>query len=214
MSPYPPSSLLHVEGNLDSFLKSKSSVGWLMLAFKHIFVNFSHWVSMDENIWLSKNCDSQLKMDKWMLHLWHCMSTVQCCHNQPLIDKMIPIYFEDHPGENNLSHVSQIFISDKAQKHSNENELDKITHNHDAIHCHLSRPWVAILVDMGLKLPKVKIKFPENASGGPCLHIYAVAIDAKTFPFLSQTQQLPLTLQNIIIQESIPLNGQHHMQIL
>lgn len=183
-------------------------------AFKNAFVNFSHWVSMDENIWVSKNRDDQLETNEWTLRHWHRTSAVQCCHNQPLVDKMIPVYFNDCRGESDLSRVSQIFVSDRAQRWSSENELDKITRDHDSIRCDSSRPWVAILADLGLRKSEVKVKFSHNPAGGPCLRIYVAAISIKTFPFLCQSQQLPLTLQNIIIHERIPPNGRQHTQIL
>ncbi|KIK15021.1 hypothetical protein PISMIDRAFT_337486 [Pisolithus microcarpus 441] len=183
-------------------------------AFKNAFVNFSHWVSMDENIWVSKNRDDQLETNEWTLRHWHRTSAVQCCHNQPLVDKMIPVYFNDCRGESDLSRVSQIFVSDRAQRWSSENELDKITRHHDSIRCDSSRPWVAILADLGLSESEVKVKFSHNPAGGPCLRIYVAAISIKTFPFLCRSQQLPSTLQNIIIHERIPPNGRQHTQIL
>ncbi|KAI6115032.1 hypothetical protein EDD17DRAFT_1827054 [Pisolithus thermaeus] len=183
-------------------------------AFKNAFVNFSHWISMDENIWVSKNHDDQLETDEWTLRHWHRTSAVQCCHNQPLVDKMIPVYFDDRHGEDDLSRVSQIFISDRTQRRSSENELDKITRDHDSIRCHSSRPWVAILVDLGLKKSEAKVRFSHNLTEGPCLRIYAAAINVKTFPFLSRSERLPLTLRNIIAHERIPPNGRQRMQIL
>ncbi|KAI6118233.1 hypothetical protein F5141DRAFT_609580 [Pisolithus sp. B1] len=95
-----------------------------------------------------------------------------------------------------------------------ENELDKITRDHDSIRCHSSRPWVAILVDLGLKKSEAKVKFSHNLTEGPCLRIYAAAINVKTFPFLSRSERLPLTLRNIIAHERIPPNGRQRMQIL
>ncbi|KAI6032504.1 hypothetical protein EDC04DRAFT_2230603 [Pisolithus marmoratus] len=183
-------------------------------AFKYAFVNFSHWLSMDTIISVSTNGDDQLATDEWTLRHWHRTSAVQCCRNQPFVDKMIPIYFNDRREKNDFSRVSQIFISDKAEPKSNENELNEITRNHDSIKCHSPRPWVAILVDWGLQTSAVKVKFSHNPADGPCLRIYAAAIDVKTFPFISQSKQLPLTLQNIIDYERTPPNDQEGIQSL
>lgn len=60
-------------------------------AFENTFVNFSHWVSMIEIISVPKNGINQLGADEWTLRHWHLTGVVQCGHNLPLVDKMIPI---------------------------------------------------------------------------------------------------------------------------
>ncbi|KAI6042694.1 hypothetical protein EDC04DRAFT_912265 [Pisolithus marmoratus] len=172
-------------------------------AFKHAYINFSHWVRMDENISISKNRGGQLDAGQWTLRHWHRTSAVQCCHNQPLVDKMIPIYFKDCPGKTDLSHVSQIFISDRTERSSSLNDLHNITRSHDSIKCHSPLPWVAILVDLGLEESAVEVKFTDDPTDGPCLRIYAAAIDVRTFPFLTKSRRLPSTLQKIIAHDQI-----------
>ncbi|KAI6033314.1 hypothetical protein EDC04DRAFT_2214485 [Pisolithus marmoratus] len=197
-------------------------------AFKDAYVNFSHWVSMDENISVPKDGDDQLDTKEWTLRHWHRTSAVQCCHYQPLVDKMIPIYFkENKPPRKGLSHaddlsrVSQIFISDKAGRSSNQSALHKITRSHESINCSSSLPWVAILVDFGVKTPTVQPTFPARQSErlktqdvGQCLRIHATAISVDTFPFLSRNEQLRSTLQNIIVYEEFPPNGGKRAQHL
>ncbi|KAF9244221.1 hypothetical protein BU15DRAFT_59546 [Melanogaster broomeanus] len=80
-------------------------------AFKDAYVNFSHWVSMDFSI--RRNVPDQLDIKQWTLRHWHRTSAVQCCHHQPSIDKVIPIYFKSLAASDENC-VSQIFISDKA----------------------------------------------------------------------------------------------------
>ncbi|KAI6042758.1 hypothetical protein EDC04DRAFT_2891606 [Pisolithus marmoratus] len=192
--------------------------------FNNAFVNFSHWVRMDGHISASKNDvdHDQLDGNEWTLRHWHRTSAVQCCYNQPLVDKMIPIYFKDNdenPLPDNhlrkdLSCMSQIFISDKAQRSSNEADLQNIARTHDSINCNSPQPWIAILVDLGMSDSVVRFTFPVGQSdrespieGGPCLRIYAAAINVDTFPFLSRSERLPLTLQNIISWEENPPTG-------
>ncbi|KAI5984772.1 hypothetical protein EDC04DRAFT_2615605 [Pisolithus marmoratus] len=172
-------------------------------AFKHAYINFSHWVRTDENISTSKNRCGQLDAGQWTLRHWYRTSAVQCCYNQPLVDKMIPIYFKDCPGETDLSRVSQIFISDRSQRSSSYDDLDNISRSHDSIKCHSSLPWVSILVDLGLTESAVEVKFADDPADGPCLRIYAAAIDVKTFPFLTKSHQLLYTLEKIITHDQI-----------
>ncbi|KAI6107521.1 hypothetical protein EDD16DRAFT_1898820 [Pisolithus croceorrhizus] len=198
-------------------------------AFKDAFVNFSHWVSMDQDISGPKNGDNWLGADEWTLRHWHRTSAVQCCHAQPLVDKMIPIYFKEtirscqkHPREDR-SRVSQIFISDKARSSANKKDLKNITRHHESIDCHSSLPWVAVLVDLGLQKSAVEVDFSVRQSNRPtcqyapdssCLHIYAAAINQDTFPFLSQSKRLPLTLRNITDHEQIPPHNGHLVQLV
>ncbi|KAI6135505.1 hypothetical protein EV401DRAFT_2192055 [Pisolithus croceorrhizus] len=185
-------------------------------AFKDAFVNFSHWVSMDQDISVPKNGDNWSGADEWTLRHWHRTSAVQCCHGQPLVDKMIPIYFKETVrSREDHSRVSQIFISDKARISASKKNLNNITRHHESIDCHSSLPWVAILVDLGLQKSAVEVDFSvrkssrptcQYAPDSPCLHIYAAAINQDTFPFLSRSERLPLTLRNIIGHEQIPPN--------
>ncbi|KAI6108312.1 hypothetical protein F5141DRAFT_1122332 [Pisolithus sp. B1] len=94
--------------------------------FKDAYINFSHWVSMGEYICSSKNGDEQLAADEWTLRQWHRTCAVQCCYGQPPVDKMIPVYFKDCPGQTDLSRVSQIFIIDRAQRSTETHDLQKI----------------------------------------------------------------------------------------
>ncbi|KAI6100908.1 hypothetical protein EDD16DRAFT_1526124 [Pisolithus croceorrhizus] len=88
-------------------------------------------------------------------------------------------------------------------------EFGNFARHYISINCHSSLPWIAILVDMGLKESKLEANFtvpvnqPEHLntrdmSDGPCLRIYAAAISNVTFPFLSQSEQLQRTLARII----------------
>ena len=81
--------------------------------FKDAYLNFSHWVCMEANIAGSKqgnelrsvfsfyfsysnfeSDDPLFSLNQWTLRHWQRTSGVQCCHQQPLIDKVIPIYFK------------------------------------------------------------------------------------------------------------------------
>ncbi|KAG1732293.1 hypothetical protein EDB19DRAFT_1912133 [Suillus lakei] len=100
-------------------------------AFQHAYINFSHWVPMENFIssTYSKLADvesssARCNAQEWTLRHWHRTSAVQCCHLQPLVDKMIPIYFDDPAlGSNDADRMSQMFVSDKAGKNCNESTL-------------------------------------------------------------------------------------------
>ncbi|KAG2140084.1 hypothetical protein DEU56DRAFT_798548 [Suillus clintonianus] len=162
--------------------------------FRHAYINFSHWVSMTEFISPKDPKQPTFELssaEEWTLRHWLRTSAVQCCPLQPLVDKMIPMYFDDPTlGSDDLKRVSQIFISDKAGKHSNARELAAITREHDSINCLSALPYIAILLDFNAADKKEVIaRFPErdpnHTETDQCLRIYAPGMDEITFPFLS-----------------------------
>ncbi|KAG2141416.1 uncharacterized protein EDB93DRAFT_634537 [Suillus bovinus] len=185
-------------------------------AFQHAYINFSHWVSMTEFIStpvpdqtdtdsLSARCSTK----EWTLRHWHRTSAVQCCHLQPLVDKMIPIYFDDPAlGSDDLNRVSQMFISDKAGENCHEHDLGLVTRTHDSIQCLSNLPYIALLLDLDAK-PKLNVTFqekePNHAETDRCLRIYASGISDTTFPFLSQRPTVARQLRGFVSrQKEVP----------
>ncbi|KAG1762193.1 hypothetical protein EDD22DRAFT_892969 [Suillus occidentalis] len=190
---------------------------WLNLAdqakaaFQHAYINFSHWVSMSEFISppvpdqtdadpLSTRCSAE----EWTLRHWHRTSAVQCCHLQPLVDKMIPIYFDDPAlGSEDINRVSQMFISDTAGKNCNVQELGYNTRKHDAIQCLSDLPYIALILDFN-KDPWLRVTFAESDPDHPetdqCLRIYASEsrMSGTTFPFLDEYREIAGHLQQLV----------------
>ncbi|KAG1858852.1 hypothetical protein F4604DRAFT_1930908 [Suillus subluteus] len=85
--------------------------------------------------------------------------------------KMIPIYFDDPAlGFNDVDRVSQMFISDKAGKNSNERDLGFITRKHGSIQCLSELPCIALLLDLNVD-PKLSVTFPKKRHRTPLLNI-------------------------------------------
>ncbi|KAG2116779.1 hypothetical protein DEU56DRAFT_984909 [Suillus clintonianus] len=181
-------------------------------AFRHAYINFSHWVSMSELISPGAEDPEQptfelLSAEEWTLRHWVRTSAVQCCHLQPLVDKMIPIYFDDPTlGSDDVQRVSQIFISDKAGKNPNARDLGVMMRKHDSIKCLSALPYIAILLDFGVG-SRVTATFPErdpnHAETDQCLRIYAAGMNDTTFPFLSKTI-VASQLRGLISREEAP----------
>ncbi|KAF9239620.1 hypothetical protein BU15DRAFT_74474 [Melanogaster broomeanus] len=188
-------------------------------AFDNAYVNFSHWVSMDSNI----RTNGLDQLDGSLRH-WHRTSAVQCCHNQPSIDKVIPIYFKS-PGlaAGDEDHVSQIFIFDNARVQTGPADtLDKILRTDDSIagENHQSPlPYVAILADMGLTQSGLhRIEFPKPSSTQPvyeqCLRIHAHGMNSDTYGFLGSSglDVLSKTLQFLVKRQQVPANSQQSVE--
>ena len=197
--------------------------------FKDAYLNFSHWVCMEANIAGSKEGNelrlvfrnsffSQRNLEsdalpcslyKWTRRHWQRTSAVQCCHQQPLIDKVIPIYFRGGPETASAeSRMSHIFISDKARKSTNSrNVLHDITRRHENMSGSASDsgtlPYIAILADLG-QPNSFSVTFPERDVDDRCLRIYAAGIDTATYPFLAKYPAIMDTLQDLVHLQQIP----------
>ncbi|KAI5988291.1 hypothetical protein EDC04DRAFT_1445500 [Pisolithus marmoratus] len=119
-----------------------------------------------------------------------------------VVDKTIPIYFKENKPFR------------KAGRSSDQSALHEITRSDASINCSPPLPWVAILVDFGVKIHAVQPTFSVGQSEprdiqevGPCLRIHVTAISVDTFPFLSRHERLRSVLQNIIVYEEFPPNG-------
>ncbi|KAG9308729.1 hypothetical protein JVU11DRAFT_11514 [Chiua virens] len=178
-------------------------------AFKNAYLNFSHWVSMDTDI----NKSNGLGFDEWTLRHWMRTSAVQCCHQQPRIDKVIPIYFKgEHDKASAELQMSQIFISDKARESTDsKNELAPITRGgisgQDSEIPKRERPnglpYIAIMADLG-QPPSFSVTFPERETDDRCMRIYAAGIDTSTYPFLANHSALLNRLQELVHIAQLP----------
>ncbi|KAG1798588.1 uncharacterized protein HD556DRAFT_1306037 [Suillus plorans] len=131
---------------------------------------------------------------------------------EPLVDKMIPIYFDDPAlSSDDLNRVSQMFISDKTGKNYHEHDLGLVTRTHasGSIQCLSNLPYIALLLDLNVK-PKLNVTFPEkepnHAETDRCLRIYASGISKTTFPFSSQHPEVASQLLRGLVswQKKVP----------
>ena len=151
------------------------------------------------------------------MRLWKRTCAIQCCHQQDLVDAMLPLYF-DLPSLPLAQRLSQIFISVKLTGHSNCSQLNFITREDPSIDCTSGRPWIAILVDYDLKKSEVTANVTPGRTSGrlkaegqvddKCLRIYAAGMSPDTFKFLEH-QELQV-LQELVnfekpIQEGSPV---------
>ncbi|KAG1784931.1 uncharacterized protein HD556DRAFT_1451244 [Suillus plorans] len=181
-------------------------------AFQHAYINFSHWISMEEFIspadsdfeeLASARCDP----DEWTLRHWHRTSAVQCCPLQPLVDKMIPIYFDDPSLGPDLKRMSQIFISDKVGRISDIGDPGyDSTRTHYSIECQSDLPYITLLLDLNVDSdPQLSATYlkrdPSHPEAGQCLRIYASGMSDTTFPFLNRHPPVAKGLQEILSRQ-------------
>ena len=103
---------------------------------------------------------------------------------------MIPIYFPDSRK------VSQIFISDIANKPPNLSALEFINRGEPSINCSSDIPYIAIVVNLGERSSFRTRWYQCGDDDGPSLRIYATGIDQDTFPFL-ETHDIVAELRDL-----------------
>ena len=152
---------------------------------------------------------------------------MQCCHQQPLIDKVIPIYFKGGPKSASAeSRMSQIFISDEARESKPSKEaLGNITRRDKSLSGKDSDdikgttsdsgplPYIAILADLG-QPSSFSVTFPERDIDDRCMRIYAAGVDTSTYPFLGKYPALMKTLQHLVHIQQIPETEKAMMEYL
>ena len=143
-------------------------------------------------------------IEEWTLCHWERTSAVQCCHNQPLIDQVIPMYFKPQKAGDPAG-MSQILISDKAITSSAYASLFDIRRDHSSIAPdYRGLPYIAILVDLGMATPDFMARVDSSKDRDTCLRIYACGLDARTYPFLKDKGHLDFTLQALYKRQTAP----------
>ena len=152
------------------------------------------------------NPDLTYSIEEWTWCHWERTSAVQCCHNQPLIDKVIPIYFQNDGGR---AGVSQILISDKARSGSQKSDLEKIHRDDSSIAPdYRGLPYIAILVDLGVDKSHFEVSLDKASKDkDACLRVYASGLGATTYPFLAGRAKVTTILRNLYKRQSTPSSG-------
>ncbi|KAI9566680.1 hypothetical protein HD554DRAFT_2040055 [Boletus coccyginus] len=163
--------------------------------FKDAYINFSHWVCMEANI-AGSNEGNELRLEQWTLRHWQRTSAVQCCHQQPVIDKAIPIYFKG--GPEGASTDSKKALHGITRRHENLRGKDGTSDpDSDPL------PYIAILADLG-QPSSFSLTFPERNADDRCLRIYAAGVDTVTYPFLGRYPAIMDALQDLVHLQQIP----------
>jgi hypothetical protein len=133
-------------------------------------------------------------------------SAVQCTHNQPAVDKMIPMRCGDH--------YSQIYIQDKNSKKLHKQLHLSIDRRNAGIQTDNGEPWIVILMDMGASSEETSLNVavdmtnPEARDPKPipfCWRINAAGKTERTYPFFAETDfPLGKIFDDLLTQEFQP----------
>ncbi|KAH7904560.1 hypothetical protein BJ138DRAFT_1166310 [Hygrophoropsis aurantiaca] len=164
-------------------------------AFQGACINFSHWVTMEELI--TQQDREDWSSNDWTLRHYLRTSAVQCCYFQPLVDKMIPILFNDNEAQDSDC-VSQLFISDKTDRtKSSKDSLYHMARDNVSINCHNERPWIAIVDDFGMEESACEVTFGPDK----CLRIYISGINATSYPWATEFPSVLSTLRHLVVRQ-------------
>ncbi|KAH7884242.1 hypothetical protein F5I97DRAFT_2035573 [Phlebopus sp. FC_14] len=172
--------------------------------FQNAYINFSHWVSMDFNVRQDKEVE-QLPIETWTCCHWARTSAVQCCPNQPLIDKVIPMYFKPQK-DGDRAGMSQILISDTARIGTRQSALFDIRRDHWSIAPdYRGLPYIAIVADLGVEESAFDVAV--DSSKDMCLRVYASGLDATSYPFLDGYTKVTHILKDLYKRRFPPSGG-------
>ena len=142
-------------------------------------------------------------------------AAVQCSHNQPIIDKVIPVYFDDDSILNVEDRMSVLLISDEARvKGGGMVALNSIVACNETIDCDTGRPYVAILMDMGVEdiggdavptsqLHDSSTSERESLTKGedtPVWRVHVEGMSDKSYPFLKQHEGVASLLCRLVVR--------------
>lgn len=165
--------------------------------------------------------------EEFLTRVWYRTGALQCCHGQPSIDKVIPMYklgdarSGAKPAKGWMSEtdlVSYILVSDRAREESTQRDLNSVTPK--SIGTGTGNPYITILLDLRIgedlgqsKLesrsqsksksePKPKeliVHETDNpAEDGPCLRIYAPGIHTDIYPFMAEVEGMERLLKRML----------------
>ncbi|KAG8708853.1 hypothetical protein FRC08_018675 [Ceratobasidium sp. 394] len=156
-------------------------------SFDGWYINFSHWIGLDENIGFTRG-NNEAEMKAWLLFHWKRTSALQCHHAQNAIDKVIPMYKLRQPSEPregpNRDWVSFILVQDKNKnRRASTSDVDNVNPQKAGL-SELGHPYIAILADHGIPERKTEADFyPERNA----LVLHASGFGLLTYPFLKGT---------------------------
>jgi hypothetical protein len=152
---------------------------------------------------------------------WQRTCAIQCCHGQPTVNMVIPIYFKSAgPGRSGSDCMSQILISDRAPADNQSDTLRNIKRTDPTIggpdESSKPLPYIAILADLGLDLPELEVTFPTESSARTtselCLRIQACGLSTETYPFLEDYPGVHKALQHLVKREERLLSERSLME--
>ncbi|KAB5592444.1 hypothetical protein CTheo_4091 [Ceratobasidium theobromae] len=159
------------------------------------YINFTHWISMASVLW-DVETELSVRPDFAELHYYR-TSAAQCSHDQPLVDKVIPIFYRD--SSTLQSRFSHILISDRARNKLSKNDLESITHK-TIFGYESTEPYVVILLDISVLASESAVSCEcewGTSSCGPC-RIYVPGVNATSFSFLKDYPDILAPLTSMI----------------
>ncbi|THU94224.1 hypothetical protein K435DRAFT_860761 [Dendrothele bispora CBS 962.96] len=158
--------------------------------FANAFVSASHWVSMTNKVG-----DRPENMDavECLSTLYKTGVALQCVHDQPVIDKVIPIMFLNEQ-KNDCIGFSGVFFQDRNRQTENPNALHIIDPSIPSINLATTMPYIAICFDFGVATPKTATSARLTRSStttsartkknNDWIRIHATGLDSEVFPVL------------------------------
>ncbi|THV07003.1 hypothetical protein K435DRAFT_418125 [Dendrothele bispora CBS 962.96] len=117
----------------------------IVSAFKRAYISASHWNVLSKDIGPLLNVTAS----DWLKSYFLCGVAVQCRHDQPLIDKVVPILFLNPAGQ--YDGMSCWLIQDKNKTKVDSRALRSIEVGHTSIDLDTGKPYVVTCFNFGVR---------------------------------------------------------------
>ncbi|THU76758.1 hypothetical protein K435DRAFT_133037 [Dendrothele bispora CBS 962.96] len=149
--------------------------------FERAYISASQWITMTDNV---GPLPHDIEPEEWLRLFFLRGVAIQCRHDQPLIDKVIPVLFLD--ASNHYAGMSCCLIQDKNKGRKDGQALRSIDICDQSINLDTGKPYIAICFNHGVKDEKpAKVTVPEKpVQNTSAIRIEVQGLSEKVFPVL------------------------------
>ncbi|EMD31958.1 hypothetical protein CERSUDRAFT_119284 [Gelatoporia subvermispora B] len=167
-------------------------------ALRNAYINFSHWVQMDEVLGNSRAQDpmNSWNSHEWVRRLWARSAAIQCSRDQADVDQLLPVYFETTdslepgvPGSRNYDQgrldMSYLLITSADGVDATSGPtIRSVSPEGRGLISDSEAPFVAISYELDGDVRGVQSDCCEDEQR-QCLRISAAGMDQTIFKFMS-----------------------------
>ncbi|KAK7461510.1 hypothetical protein VKT23_008684 [Stygiomarasmius scandens] len=165
---------------------------WIKFTFGRAYISCSHWVVMTKDVG-----PATTSAENWLKGHFLCGSAVQCHHNQPLIDAVVPIMLLDDKGQ--YLGMTSFLLQYRNKNSAASTAPSSIEVEHESINLDTKQPYVAICFHFGVQEEvSARANMPScSTSSSPALRIAVKGLSETVFPMLKARPDITRNLLDL-----------------